>query len=214
MNVIMLVPATEIHGAYLETVAIFAARRCRTTQTHAELWDEVSRYSDEKRRTFLEKVVTQDWAADVLEMIHLVYDLEGVPVWLIIELLRHRLVAREFSLEQLSQRAISASKLRVETPGSLRLQQTIDDYIENVTKIGSEEHIPPEELREAFPQGVLVNLVIAGNLRAFHHFFWMRSSPLFGGKGGAHSKFMELADKMQAQAREVLPVTMGAVLKA
>ena len=128
-------------------------------------------------------------------------------------MLRHRLVAREFSLEQLSQRAIAPFKLQVEAP-TLELQELVDKFVQDAAFIGERDHIPPEQLREVFPQGVLVNLVIAGNLRAMHHFWWMRSSPLYGGKGGAHIKFQAIADKMLIQAREVYPNLTEAVMKA
>ena len=212
MRATLLVPKDEAQGEYLESVAILAARRCRTTKTLGELQDEVFDYTDEKRSTFLEQVVHQDWAADVLEMVHLVYDVEGIPVWMVVELLRHRLVAREFSLEQLSQRAIMSGRLEFDVPeGFLPLVQ---DYLQKVMELAKANKLPPEEVRKMFPQSVLVNFVIGGNLRAFHHFFWMRSSPLMGGKGGAHKDFMNLADQMLAQAKEYLPNTMKAVLKA
>ena len=209
----MMVPRSKEDGRYHESVAIFAARRCRTPKSYDELWVEVNGYSDEKRINFLQKVVTEDWAADVLEMIPMTFDWEGVPVWLVIELLRHRLVAREFSLEQLSQRAISPLKLKVEIPNG-ELQELADEYIEKIKQIIESGRIPPEDAREAFPQGVLVNLCISGNLRAFHHFFFMRSSELFQGKGGAHRKFMDLADQMQVRALDRLPVTMKTILRA
>src|SRR3972149_1837364 len=150
MKAYLLSPNNPEAGREAETIAIFAARRCRTTKSHQELWEEVALYSDEKRREFLSKVVTEDWAADVLEMIHLVYDIEDAPVWLVIELLRHRLIAREFSLEQLSQRAISASKLKVETQNSA-MRTLVNNYLENISKLNETERLPPEELREVFP---------------------------------------------------------------
>lgn len=212
MKVWLMNPKDPEAGWYAETVAIFAARRCRSVKTHDELFAEVIGYDYNKRRAFVEQVVNQDWAADVLEMIHLTYDIEGVPVWLVIELLRHRLIAREFSLEQLSQRAIASFKLQVEAPAEL--QALVDEYVDKITRVIQDGRIPPEQAREAFPQGVLVNFCIAGNMRAFHHFFWMRSSQLYGGKGGAHPKFMAMADEMQKRAADVLPLTMGSILKA
>ena len=213
MKVQILHPKDREAGEYAENIAIFAARRCRTTKSREDLWSEVTGYTDEKRRQFLQQVVFTDWAGDVLEMIHLAFDIEGVPVWLVVELLRHRLVAREFSLEQLSQRAINPGRLEVEVSNP-KLKAVIDRYIKFVNEVGEEEKIPPEDLREAFPQGVLVNFVIAGNLRAFHHFWFMRSSQLYQGKGGAHTKFMSLADQMQEQASKFLPITMETILKA
>lgn len=213
MLVHLMLPKTVVDGAYNEQVAIFAARRCRTTKSHYELLDEVFGYSSEKRQAFLRQVVVQDWAADVLEMLFLVYDVEEVPVWLVIELLRHRLVWREFSMEQLSQRAIDPMKLQVEAP-TKELQELVDAYMQQVQDALRAGKVAPELLREVVPQGVLVNLCIGGNLRAFHHFFFMRSSPLFGGKGGAHPKFQDMADQMLALARERFPTTMEVILRA
>jgi len=209
----LLIPRTVEDGRYAEDVAIFAARRCRTTKSYQELWEEVTSYDEEKKRQFLQQVVFTDWAGDVLEMISLVYDVENIPVWLVVELLRHRLIARDFSLEQLSQRAINPSRLKVSIP-DIKLRALVDKYIADVSELGREEKIPPEYLREAFPQGVLVNFCIAGNLRAFHHFFFMRSSELYQGKGGAHPKFMAIADQMQDLVKLHLPIVMETILPA
>ena len=213
MRVTLLSPSNAADGRVMENLAIFAARRCRTTKTLEDLSTEVMSYSDEKRESFLTKVIVQDWAADVLEMAHLVYDIEGVPVWLVIELLRHRMVAREFSLEQLSQRAIDGIKLKVEAPDPA-LQNLVDGYMAQIEDARTRLKIAPEDIREIYPQGVLVNFVIAGNLRAFHHFWWMRNSPLMQGKGGAHRKFQEIADEMYKQAQERLPALTKVLVKA
>ncbi|KKN22087.1 hypothetical protein LCGC14_0918930 [marine sediment metagenome] len=116
-------------------------------------------------------------------------------------------------MEQLSQRAISPFKLQVVAP-TPRLQTLVDNFIQEAAEAAKIDNVPPEDLREVFPQGVLVNLVIGANVRAFHHFFFMRSSPLYGGKGGAHKKFMLLADMMQVLAKEVYPLTMSQILPA
>ena len=213
MKARLMIPRDEADGRYAESVAIFSARRCRTVKDYNDLWTEVQGYTIEKREQFLSNVIFQDWAADVLEMIYLVYDLEDIPVWLVIELLRHRLLAREFSLEQLSQRAISGLRLRVEAPTS-ELQELTDKFLLDVHNIQTIQKLAPEVIREVFPQGILVNLCIAGNLRAFHHFFFMRASVANGGKGGAHPKFIELADQMLSQARQVLPITLNTIMKA
>ena len=212
MKVQLLQPRNLEEGLYAEDVAIFAARRCRTTKTFEELQIEIVGYSSEKRRQFLSKVIYQDFAADVMEMVHLVYDWEGIPMWLLVELFRHRLIMREFSFEQLSQRAIDSGKLEVDVDEGLEL--TVADYLVKLNQRAKYLKLSPEQLRAAYPQGVLVNLVIGGNLRAFHHFFFMRSSPLYNGKGGAHPRFMELADKMQELAKERLPNLMEQIVEA
>lgn len=213
MRVHILHPRNTAEGEYAESVAIFAARRCRTTKSYEDLWKEVDEYSSEKRRDFMDQVIFTDWAGDVLEQIHVAFDLEGLPMWLVVELFRHRLVMREFSPEQLSQRAINPMRLEMELSDQ-GLQKIAEEYVLTVAKYAEENKIPPEELREAFPQGVLVNMVIAGNLRAFHHFFFMRSSQLYSGKGRAHHKFMDIADEMQRLARVNLPIAMGTILQA
>ncbi len=212
-NVHLMVPRSVEEGEYNELVAIFSARRCRTTKSYQDLWDEVLSYTSAKKQEFLSKVVVQDWAADVLEMLFMVYDIERVPVWLVVELLRHRLLWREFSMEQLSQRAISSLSLEVEAP-TPEMQGIVDNYLQVVREQLQQGKIPPENLREIIPQGVLVNLTIGGNLRAFHHFFFMRSSVLLQGKGGAHLKFMAIADEMQKLAVERFPNTMKVILRA
>ena len=64
-----LFPRTLEEGGYLEEVAIFAARRCRTTKSTPELWEEVRAKTPNQKRQFLDAVVYEDWALDVLEML-------------------------------------------------------------------------------------------------------------------------------------------------
>lgn len=212
MKATLLQPSSANEGHYAEQIAMVAARRCRSTKSLFDLRMEVQGYSEEKVKSFLKQVIFQDWAADVLEMVHLVYDVEGIPMWMVVELLRHRLLAREFSLEQLSQRAIESGKLEINVPEGFT--PIVQNYLLQVMALAKSKSLPPEELRKMYPQGVLVNFVIGGNLRAFHHFFFMRSSELYGGKGGAHKDFMRLADQMQSQAKVVLPNLMEVILKA
>jgi thymidylate synthase ThyX len=211
MNSRLLFPDSDT-GKRLETITIFAARRCRTTKSHDELMAEVRDYDSIKRTKFINGVVHTEWAGDVLEMADLIYDLENIPVWLIIELLRHRLLSRDFSIEQLSQRAISPGKLEVDVPLSYR--QITLDYIDTLLKQADVLNTPPEELRKMFPQAVLVNLVVKANLRAWSHFFFMRCSKSMGGKGGAHPDFERLADDMLYQGRLVYPILLRQLLPA
>lgn len=213
VTVTRMFPRDLEEGTYLENVAIFAARRCRTTKRYYELWREVNGYTTEKRENFITQVVYQDFAIDVLEMLHLVFDIEDVPLWLVIEMLRHRLLFRDFSMEQLSQRAIDPLRLRVVAP-TPELQALVDDYLKLIHKAIEEGRVPPENLREIMPQGVLVNLVLAGNARAWHHLFYMRCSTVFGGKGGAHIKFMALADAAFYQAHQVYPLGFKEIIPA
>lgn len=111
MKSTLMFPRNDTDGKYLEDVAIFMARRCRTVKSHDELWKEVVESSPTKKSNFLDKVVGEEWAIDIYEFAYLTYDMENIPYWLVMELLRHRLIAREFSLEMLSQRAISPLKL-------------------------------------------------------------------------------------------------------
>lgn len=198
MKSTLLFPRNTEEGGYLEGLAAFGARRCRTRKVHDELMAEVDGWTPERRQNFLHKVINEDWALDVAEIPYLIYDWEGIPVWMIIELLRHRLIARDFSLEQLSQRAIKITDIDC----SPELEQVVGEYVQKLTELG----LAPEAYREAIPQGAKVNLVIAGNVRAFHHLFMMRSSE---GYGGAHHKFQELTDQALAQARTVYPVLLA-----
>lgn len=213
MNVRLMFPRNTDEGDYLESLVIYSARRTRSTKSVDDLLLEVSTYSSAKRRAFLANVVHQEWAADILEMAWLTYDLEEIPLWLVVELLRHRLIAREFSLEQLSQRAISGLKLKVEAPNG-EMQTLVDHYLKMVDDYAALGQIHPENLREILPQGVLTNFVISGNVRAFQHFFFMRLPVDSGGKGGAHKKFQELADRMLEQAKIVYPNILASILPA
>lgn len=208
-----LFPRTIEEGQYLEDLAIFAARRCRTTKNTEELWKEVDGYSSQKKRRFLDAVVYEEWALDVLEMLPIHYDVMNVPVWLIIELLRHRLIWRDFSMEQMSQRAIPANRLQVRVPEPF--EDLVAGYLaEAVEIIKVNPDMLPEDFRAVFPQGVIVNLVIAGNIRAFQHYFFMRCSEEMGGAGGAHPLFMKIADEMLLQASDVYPASVTKVAKA
>ncbi len=80
MKSTLLFPSSIEEGSKLEDIAIFAARRCRTTKTHQELWDEINSKDPSWKPKFLQKVVNEDWALDVLEFPILIYDLEDVPV--------------------------------------------------------------------------------------------------------------------------------------
>mgnify|MGYP005827537429 CR=1 FL=1 len=207
MQVTRLFPRTLEDGEYLENVCNFAARRCRTLKTHNQLWDEVIGWTPQKRSSFFGQVVHQDWALDVLELTHLVLDWEGVPLWLIIELLRHRFIARDFSLEQLSQRAITASEMQILAPDWM--QPHIRNYLDAIQADPEFSDTPPEDLRAGFFQGTLVNLVVAGNVRSWQHVFNMRAPKIAGGRGGAHPLFQELAMASFESAREVYPLALS-----
>ncbi len=210
MKSTLLFPSSVEEGSKLEDIAIFAARRCRTTKSHGELLEEVAGYSLERKGNFLKRVVNEDWALDILEFPILIYDLEDIPLWLIVEFLRHRYLARDFSFEQLSQRAIDSSRLRVDVPEPFTA--LVDKYVKEILEIAKDESIPIEDIRATYPQGILVNLAISSNLRAFQHLFYMRCSPKLGGKGGAHPKFQTLADGMFEQAKEVYPMCLSEIL--
>ena len=207
MRVTRLFPRTLEEGHYLEDVCNFAARRCRTIKSHDELWAEVTNWSPKKRSTFLNQVAHQDWALDVLEMTHLVLDWEGIPIWHIIELLRHRFIARDFSLEQLSQRAITASEMEILAPDWM--QRHIQDYLVAIQADPEFHNTRPEDLRAGFFQGTLVNIVVAGNIRSWQHVFNMRASKDIGGRGAAHPLFQDLAKVSFETAQKVYPLALS-----
>jgi len=212
MKVTRLFPRNVEEGSYMEHLAIFAARRCRTVKSIEDLRLEVGDYSLSHKKTFLNKVVNEDWALDVLEFPYLIFDIEDVPVWLMIEFLRHRLISRDFSFEQLSQRAMDPGRLKVDFPKGFEDQMA--NYLGWIEDWAKDEKIPNEILRSLYPQGVLVNFVVAANLRAWQHVFYMRMSEEEGGKGGAHPKFQELAGEFYRQAQEVYPLSLTEVLPA
>lgn len=201
MRVRLLFPRSASEGRYLELVSIFLARRTRTTKSHDDLWAEVLNYDDNRVSSFLDRVVFKDYASDVLEFPFLIYDLEGIPYWLVMELLRHRFIAREFSLEQLSQRSISPLRLRVDVPDCYA--DVVTRYLTQIAERSA--GLPPEEIRKAVPQGVLVSLGIGGNARAWHRIFRLRCSKEMGGHGTAHPDFQRISDEMLRLARSVYP---------
>ncbi len=207
IKVTRMFPQSLLVGTEMENMAIFAARRCRTVKSHSVLMDEILGMADVKKRMFIQAVVFEDWALDVLEIPYLVYDFESVPMWLVIEFLRHRHIMRDFSMEQLSQRAIDSNKLKLSVPEPMI--EVVNDYLIKIHELAKEHRIPPEELRKSYPQGVKVNFVLAGNVRAWQHLFYMRASEHLGGKGGAHPQFKALADEAFKQAVEVYPVILN-----
>lgn len=215
MKATLLFPRNIDDGKYLEDICIFAARRCRTTRDHSILKEEIKGYSESKKKNFISKVVGEEWAIDILEFATLIYDLEEIPYWMVMELLRHRVIARDFSLEMMSQRAISPTRLAINKHNhNESLRKLYNDYMFNVDVIAHNENIKYEDLRDFIGQGVEVNFCIAGNVRAFHHFFWMRNSITSGGKGGAHPQFQELANSMYEQAKSVYPNIVGSIVNA
>ena len=209
----LLDPTDRRQANYQELVAIYAARRTRTLKPSGQLLDELNKWSFERRANFIQKVVHEDWAVDIYEMIDLTWDWQSVPSWLLTEMMRHRQIWRDFSLEALSQRAVAGIRLPFDT-GRPALDEMAHQYMDALELEIKADRLHPEDLREYIPQGVRVNCVIKANVRAWHHFFYMRCSEGSGGKGGAHPIFEALADQMFRQAREIFPRLFGEIIPA
>jgi len=213
-------PRTQEEGEYLEKLCHFAARRARALVSHEALWAEVEGATPEKRAHFLHYILQEEWSLDVAEMTLFVYDIEGVPSWLITELLRHRFIARDFSFEQRSKRAIQGQRIPVLTDmgdeggqGTVIMQELARHSIEAMTEL---RHLgyPAQKLRYASLEGSETGLVCAANARALHHLFTLRGGQEIGGDGKAAPEFQELVRQMWGQAKAVCPNLFATLLKS
>ncbi len=217
MKVTLMFPTQqllEINGwAGFEELAYFAARRARSMKTHNELWDEVAQADTAKTTRFLRAILHEEWSLDVADMNIFIYDLEGVPSWLMVEFLRHRLIARDWSFEQRSKRAIHGERIPVINPFDRDTEAVWHHWmaalIDKSHRLMADAHaagIPAEKLRYACLEGSETAFVAAANARALHHLFTMRGSTDIGGDGRAAPEFMEVVDEMYRQAKDVCPL--------
>jgi len=116
MTVTLMMPRDRQDGERQERLCYFAARRARTLKTHAELWKETVEATPERISHFLHAILREEWSLDVAEMTLFVFDIEGVPSWMMTEFLRHRLIARDWSFEQRSKRAIHGNRIDILNP--------------------------------------------------------------------------------------------------
>ena len=138
-SVVLLFPDSDT-GDRFSHLAHFAARRARSMKAGAELWEEVVGVTEERRRHFLRAILKEEWSLDVAEMSLFIFDIERVPSWLMTEFLRHRLIARDWSFEQRSKRAIYGERIPVLNPfepddaeGELAMQ--MDELIARVSGV-------------------------------------------------------------------------------
>ena len=209
----------DSEGAQFEQLAHFAARRARTLKGHEDLWQETVLATPERRARFLNAILREEWSLDVAEMSLFVYDIEDAPSWLVTEFLRHRLIARDWSFEQRSKRAIHGERIGVINPfedhGELYFE--MNRLIEASHALMAKAHaqgLPAEKLRYACLEGAQTSFVAAANARALHHFFTLRGSEGIGGDGRAAPEFMELVDEMHRQAKAVCPNLFPEVLRS
>jgi thymidylate synthase ThyX len=209
-------------GPFLEQLAMVAARGDRSLKPYDELWQEVEVAADVgKLGPFLERVVKTDWALDVAELNIFVWHIEGIPSFLVPEWLRHRLIARDWSFQQLSKRAIHADRIEFINPFSKETEAT--NYliaevglasIRETIKALHDKGVSAERIRYLCPEGAKTRLTAGANARALHHFFTMRGSKDIGANGRAYPEFQELVDTMYQQAQEVCPILFKELLKS
>ena len=221
MKCVLMFPRDRADGEYLTRLDYFAARRARTLKNHEELWQEAFEDKNMGQITqFLDDVIGREWALDVLEMNIFMYDIEEVPSWLMVEFLRHRLVARDWSFEQRSKRAVQGARIPTINPfvGSDMEEQfeILVEHSRNLMETMHRLNYPPERIRYAALEGSVTSFVCAANARALHHLFTLRGSstlaPSHGGK--AAEEFQELVGIMYEQAKEVCPWIFQHVLEA
>ena len=220
MKATLMFPRTQEEGLYLEKLAHFASRRARTVKDHNSLYQEVfDKATPEKRTSYLKAVVEEEWSLDVVEMNLFVYDIEQVPSWLMTEFLRHRLIARDWSFEQRSKRAIHGHRIGVLNPfeDNTDLWHQFDSLVtlsHGLIEQATEAGYPSELTRYAVLEGSETSFVCASNARALHHLFTMRGSSDIGGDNKAAPEFLELVDNMYDQAKEVCPLLFDHILRS
>ena len=211
MEVRLMFPNKSV-GMWYERLAHFAARRARTMKTHDELHDEVYSTLPAKREHFLRHILEEEWSRDVAEFNIFVWDVEGAPSWLMVELLRHRFIARDWSPEQRSKRAIHGERIPVVNPfdgADFQPWQDFQDLAAMSQRFMADWHdngIPAEQTRYAALEGSETAFCIAGNARALYDMWRLRGSTATVGDGKAHPLFQQLADTMYRQAVEVAPL--------
>lgn len=218
MKVTLMFPDAST-GALFQDLAFFAARRARTLKDHDALWKEAFEASEEKQSRFLYTILAEEWSLDVAEFNLFMFDVEAAPSWLMIELLRHRMLARDFSFEQRSKRAIHAGRISAINPfdkttelvNYLVMADLIDDA-QKVQEYLAEQKVPAERLRYAALEGSETSFVVAGNARTLHHLFDLRCSTSVGGRGTAAPEFQDLADDMYRQVRLVCPMLFPQII--
>ena len=221
MKVTLMFPRNAEDGLYLEAICHFAARRARTLRRHDELIDEVSGAGIQGREHFLHHILQSEWSLDVAEMSLFVYDVEGVPSWLMTEFLRHRLIARDWSFEQRSKRAIGAHRIPVINPFDPNLEpahyQQMEDLVAHshtAMSLWRADGVAPEKIRYGALEGSDTAFVVASNARALHHLFTLRGSKALGGNGTAAPEFWAVVADMHQQARQVCPNLFAQVLRS
>ncbi len=212
-EVTLLFPRSSSDGQFLEKLAHFAARGDRSIKPTAELWDEIEEAGFDKRKHFLDFVLREEWALDVAELNIFVWHINNIPSWLVTEWLRHRMVARDYSFEQLSKRAIHAYRMEVINPFDKEIEQKEYELfqwaVESVTDVMRElqqEGVPAEKIRYLALEGTSTRLTVGANARALHHFFHQRGTEDIGGTGRAAPEFKQLVGIMYEQAKEVCPI--------
>lgn len=213
MKVRLLFPEDQSQGRIFEQLAYFAARRARTMKGHHALMNEARCITHERRASFLRYILEEEWARDVAEFSFFAWDVEHAPSWLMTELLRHRFIAREWSPEQRSKRAIHGERIPVVNPFDMHINYESWYGMESLITasqalMAQAHHVgePAEKTRYAALEGSETAFCLAGNARAVYDLVSQRGSTKTIGNGKAHPVFQELADTMYHQAREVCPM--------
>lgn len=214
-------PRDRSEGEFWDRFAMFAARGDRSVKSRDALWEEVNAASPYKVEQFVGNVMVQDWALDVGEMNIFLWHIEGVPSFLVKEWLRHRLIARDWSFQELSKRTIHAYRLEVINPFDKVVEPfrwlIFEDAVVGVQHAMKQLHddgVSAERLRYLALEGTKTRLTAGSNARALHHFFTMRGSVDIGANGRAYPEFQEIVGTMYSQAREMCPVLFKEVLKS
>ena len=219
MSAILLSPRNAEEGEYLERLCFMGARRARTVKNHDDLLHESLNATDVRLSNFLKAIVREEWSLDVAEFATFVYDVEDVPSWLMVEFLRHRFIAREWSFEQRSKRAIQGHRIRALNPfdADSEFYHRYEELAEASQKLMQDAHkagITAEKMRYAALEGSETAFFVAGNARTLHHVFTLRGSSDMGANGTAAPEFFDLIDDMYEQAQKVCPHLFQTLLQS
>ena len=217
MKVTLISPGSRVEAERMVRVAWLSAARCRSYLGIEELREKVEQMGIEVVGKKIWGAVKTEWAVDILRHTLFTFDWEDVPTWAWTELWRHQFVVRNVWPEQMSQRALNSTKLKVlnEFEGGDKVEfeliiARVNEFMERMGRSYGRDVV-----RNASFQGTLSSGVLSMNAETIHHLVVMRGSvELMGGEGGKAALVLQDAiGQTWDRAREVCPWLFQEVLK-
>jgi thymidylate synthase (FAD) len=179
-------PIETIYRAYKQCYAPGTAR-------------EIKIPSSEEMAKFICKWMGKGHGSPI-EHVSFTFSIEGVSRSLTHQLVRHRIA----SYSQQSQRYVDGKNFDFVIPKTID-NKSINVYCDAIKKIKEvyngliELGVPKEDARYILPNATTSNIVVTMNLRSLRHFYDERSCKR------AQWEIRELAEKMMAEVKEVIP---------